>query len=416
MQPLPSALATARAIDDIRSIAYPEGIQSPKVELNVNSLKGKFKYDRDFLLQFMAVCKVKPDNLAPLDAIGLVPVVQVLRMAPSMQKPLHWSRPIGLPVGTAGKGNSATKKRSANVEKDSPVTAREVTALLNTLTTERFDSISDQIIEWANKSEEERDGQTLIQVIRLVFEKATDGEEFSVVCARLCQKMMEQISTKVQDDGIINYSEGKPIAGKHLFRIHFRNRCQEDLERGWSAKETATATATEDAAVREATSKTKEGGKADDGEEFELYSDEYYTATKAKRRALGLIRFIGELFKLQMATERIMHECIKKMVGNVENPQEEELERLCTLLTTVGVGSIVDTPKRHGHMDVYISRLAKSEKVNPRLKSSLQLSSSFARTNGDRASSQPADCERNVTPDTYHEEGIRERASFLRRA
>ena len=59
---------------------------------------------------------------------------------------------------------------------DSPeVVDRKVKALLNKLTMERFDSISDQIIEWANKSEKEKDGQTLIQVTRLVFEKATYG-------------------------------------------------------------------------------------------------------------------------------------------------------------------------------------------------------------------------------------------------
>ena len=34
---------------------------------------------------------------------------------------------------------------------------------------ERFASISDQIISCANKSEKEKDGRTLIQVIRLVF-------------------------------------------------------------------------------------------------------------------------------------------------------------------------------------------------------------------------------------------------------
>jgi translation initiation factor 4G len=39
-----------------------------------------------------------------------------------------------------------------------------------------------------------------------------------------------------------------------------------------------------------------------------LYSDEYYAVQKAKRQGLGL-KFIGELFKLQMLTERIMHDC-----------------------------------------------------------------------------------------------------------
>ncbi|KAG8931426.1 hypothetical protein FRC02_002760, partial [Tulasnella sp. 418] len=51
---------------------------------------------------------------------------------------------------------------------------RKVTALLNKLNRESFESISNQIIAWANKSEKEKDGRTLIQVIRLVFEKATD--------------------------------------------------------------------------------------------------------------------------------------------------------------------------------------------------------------------------------------------------
>ena len=40
---LPSALATARIIDDIGQITYPEGIKSPRTELNINAKDGKFK-------------------------------------------------------------------------------------------------------------------------------------------------------------------------------------------------------------------------------------------------------------------------------------------------------------------------------------------------------------------------------------
>jgi translation initiation factor 4G len=255
---------------------------------------------------------------------------------------------------------------------DSPeVVERKVKGLLNKLTMERFDSISDQIIAWANKSEKESDGRTLIQVIKLVFEKATDEATFSEMYARLCRKMMEQISPKVQDDGIKN-SEGKPFAGGNLFRKYLLNRCQEDFERGWVAKEAAAAAAaskaTADLAVKEANEKTK-GGE----EESELYSDEYYAAAKAKRRGLGLIRFIGELFKLQMLTERIMHECIKKLLGNVENPEEEEIESLCKLLITVG--SLLDTVKARAHLDVYFSRmreLTKNKNVNARMVFMLQ--------------------------------------------
>ena len=42
--------------------------------------------------------------------------------------------------------------------------------------------------------------------------------------------------------------------------------------------------------------------------------------------------FIGELFKFQVLTERIMHECIKELLSDVEDAEDEETESLCKLL------------------------------------------------------------------------------------
>ncbi|KAG2339048.1 ARM repeat-containing protein [Suillus weaverae] len=178
--------------------------------------------------------------------------------------------------------------------------------------------------------------------------------------------MMEQISPDVQDEGIKN-TEGKAIAGGQLFRKYLLNRCQEDFERGWFAKEaTAAATASDDHTMKAAHKKT--GTKV-----VGLCFDEYYAAEKAQRQGLVLVKFIGELFKLQMLTERIMHECVKKLLGNVESPEEEEIERLCQLLKTVG--QLLDTPKARAHMDVYFTRmkeLSKSLNVSPRTRFMLQ--------------------------------------------
>ena len=188
---------------------------------------------------------------------------------------------------------------------------------------------------------------------------------------------MEQISPKVQDDGIKN-AKGKPIAGGQLFRKYLLNRCQEDFERGWVAKEAAAAAAAATKAMEDEAVKAANEKKGDQKEEFALYSDEYYVAQKAKRRGLGLIRFIGELFKLQILTERIMHECVKKLLGNVDNPEEEEIESLYVLLMTVG--NILDTQKARAHMDVYFSRmkeLKKSLHVTPRMQFMLQACLSF---------------------------------------
>ncbi|KAG6805425.1 hypothetical protein H0H92_015443 [Tricholoma furcatifolium] len=182
---------------------------------------------------------------------------------------------------------------------------------------------------------------------------------------------MERISSSVRDEKILT-ADGKPIAGGQLFRKYLLNRCQEEFEHGWAVKEaTAAAAATkaaEDQAVKDA--QEKNGGS---GEEVALYSDEYYAAQKAKRRGLGLIRFIGELFKLQMLTERIMHECLKKLLGNVDNPEEEDIESCCKLMMTVGF--MLDTARAANHMSVYFARIAElkiSPLVSSRIKFMLQ--------------------------------------------
>ncbi|CAE6375738.1 unnamed protein product, partial [Rhizoctonia solani] len=315
----PSALASARIIEDLSAVQYPETIKTPNPDLNIAATPGKFRYDRDFLLQFMNVCKEKPDSLPPLDAIGLEPGEQgagypggaraggrrVGSMGMGSAPPLQRQGSVGLGLGpglakggfamgnfqspsssqarfdasnasrssmafgsgTAGRltpmarsasqggvggagpreakrtrsqrgqhrgdnprtsGFQTPANQAANFEPVVPleqtenrwvagstlrtpqqieerqVVDRKVKALLNKLTMEKFDSISDQIIEWANKSEQEKDGTTLMQVIKLVFEKAKDEAAFSEMYARLCRKMMERVSPNVQDETIRN--------------------------------------------------------------------------------------------------------------------------------------------------------------------------------------------------------------------
>ena len=40
----PSALATARPIEDLESVSYPEGVLSPNTELNIGAKKGTFRH------------------------------------------------------------------------------------------------------------------------------------------------------------------------------------------------------------------------------------------------------------------------------------------------------------------------------------------------------------------------------------
>jgi translation initiation factor 4G len=254
-------------------------------------------------------------------------------------KPLEMSENRWVPV-SAGPNLTSNFTLSGVPSVDSPeLVEKKVKALLNKLTLEKFDSISDQIVAWANKSENETDGATLTLVIRLVFDKATDEATWSGMYARLCRKMMEQISTHVTDENVRD-REGKPVVGGQLFRQYLLSRCQADFERGWSARET----------LEEQQSAAAAASGAAPGEI--VFSDEYYALQKAKRRGLGLVKFIGELFKLQMLTERIMHRCILKLL---DEPAEEDIESVCQLLKTVGAA--LSGPKGRETMDMYFGKM-----------------------------------------------------------
>ncbi|KAG9027251.1 hypothetical protein FRB95_007968 [Tulasnella sp. JGI-2019a] len=283
-------------------------------------------------------------EFAVRDDITLVPDPPAAAPPPS-----HRTNVPPPPNAEGPSGERMSLSRRQSIILSTPVEAPEsncvdaVQSLLNKFTTEDFEIISEQIVYWANKGEDETDGTTLFCVTQLVYDMATNDAPRSELYAKLCRNIMEQISPNVRDEGSRDPS-GRVVAGGTLFRKYLLNRCQGDFEEGCNAKEIAAALAM--------------SRRENDGDEPSAGTGEkevYYAALKAKRQRLGLIRFIGEIFKLQMLTERLVHECIKKLLVNVEDPEEEDIESLCMLLTTVG--KMVDTPKAKYHMDIYFVRM-----------------------------------------------------------
>lgn len=212
---------------------------------------------------------------------------------------------------------------------------RKVKAALNKMTPENFERIAGQILEIVSQSKAENDGRTLRQVIQLTFEKATDEAHWASIYAKFCKRMLETMSPEIQDESIRDKT-GAVVTGGSLFRKYLLNRCQEEFERGWKVN-----------------LPPKPEGET---EEAAMMSDEYYAAAAAKRRGLGLVKFIGELYKLGMLTERIMHECVKKLVDYEGMPDEAEVESLTSLLRTIGA-SLDVSERGHALMDVYFSRI-----------------------------------------------------------
>jgi MIF4G domain len=237
---------------------------------------------------------------------------------------------------------------------------RKVTALLNKLTTTNFDSISNQLVACVNGSQGEKPPHTLVQASRLILDQAKASSSLvnhTEMYARLCHKMMGSMSPDIIDEGVRD-KEGNPTVGGELLRKYLLHRCQEDFERRWPA---------DDQPLHSSVPRQMH---------VEPFSKEDYAAAKEKRQGLGLIKFLCELFKLKMANERVMHECVKRLLDS-ENPEgsEERLEPLCVLLATVG--HLMDTPRAQGHMVLYFARmesLRRNDRFPQRIRFILQVS------------------------------------------
>lgn len=214
---------------------------------------------------------------------------------------------------------------------------RKVKSNLNKMTPENFDKIADQILLIASQSKNEQDGRTLRQVIQLTFEKACDEAHWASMYARFCKLMLEQMSPDIKDENVKDKA-GNPVVGGPLFRKYLLNRCQDEFEKGWQVN-----------------LPEKEEGQT---EEAVMLSDEYYIAAAAKRKGLGLIQFIGELYKLGMLSIRIMHECVCKLLDFEGPPDETAIESLVKLLRTVG-GTMAASEQGPQLIGPYFERIQK---------------------------------------------------------
>ncbi|XP_073731303.1 eukaryotic translation initiation factor 4 gamma 3 isoform X3 [Misgurnus anguillicaudatus] len=350
---------------------------------------GKKQYDRDFLLgfQFMPACVQKPEGLPPISDVVLDKINQnklpmrsvdqrMISRGPDFTPAFadfgrQMSGGRGAPLLNVGlrrpSGRKIIMNLSVNEEVQLKTTEnawkpgmkrdsvaedpeilktqelfRKVRSILNKLTPQMFNQLMKQVTDLTIDTEERLKG-----VIDLVFEKAIDEPGFSVAYGNMCSCLA---TLKV------------PMTDKPNSTVNFRklllNRCQKEFEKD----------KVDDDAFEK---KHKELEAATSAIERERLREELEEAKdKARRRSIGNIRFIGELFKLRMLTEAIMHDCVVKLL---KNHDEESLECLCRLLTTIGKD--LDFEKAKPRMDQYFTqmeKIVKERKTSSRIRFMLQ--------------------------------------------
>ncbi|KAI5095655.1 eukaryotic translation initiation factor 4 gamma 3 isoform X5, partial [Silurus meridionalis] len=383
----PEQSSEAESNDEVLTPALQEPnsntIQKPELK------NGKRQYNRDFLLgfQFMPACVQKPDGLPPISDVVLDKINQnKLPLRPESRGLISrgpdftpafadFSRLIpagrGAPLLNASLRRPPPRKIIMNVSVNDEVQLkkaenawkpgmkrenaaedpeaqktqelfRRVRSILNKLTPQMFNQLMKQVTDLTIDTEERLKG-----VIDLVFEKAIDEPSFSVAYGNMCSCLA---TLKV------------PMADKPNSTVNFRklllNRCQKEFEKD---------KANDDVFEK----KQRELEAAASASERERLQEELEEAKdKARRRSIGNIKFIGELFKLRMLTEAIMHDCVVKLL---KNHDEESLECLCRLLTTIGKD--LDFEKAKPRMDQYFNqmeKIVKERKTSSRIRFMLQ--------------------------------------------
>eukprot|EP01006_Ploeotia_vitrea_P041014 TRINITY_DN66477_c8_g4_i1.p1 TRINITY_DN66477_c8_g4~~TRINITY_DN66477_c8_g4_i1.p1 ORF type:complete len:792 (-),score=481.46 TRINITY_DN66477_c8_g4_i1:158-2509(-) len=176
---------------------------------------------------------------------------------------------------------------------------REMQAVLNKLTPEKFEKLAAQVVDMKITSVE-----VLMIVVEAVFEKALAEPNFSPTYAKFSEQLGKDLpSFPVLDE------QGNELQGAMSFRRILLNMCQKEFE-----------------------------GMDIQGEIDGLTGEEREAARrKAKQRVLGMIRFIGELYLLNMLAANIIGYCLVMLLGDPKaEPVPEDLEALCKLLTTIG--------------------------------------------------------------------------------
>jgi hypothetical protein len=187
----------------------------------------------------------------------------------------------------------------------------KVKDILNELTLENSKILADQIVDIGIEDEE-----TLKDIVKEIFDKAIDEPNFGCLYAKLCQYINEELPKKQK---WVNIRD----TNNNIFRKFLLNLCQEEFENNkdnrWSDND----------------DNEKPVCEMTDEEKLE-YSRKQSKRIKKKRRSLGNIPFIGELYMCQIITQKIIRFCFRTLFHQLQEPDEESVEYLCLLFRTVG--------------------------------------------------------------------------------
>eukprot|EP01012_Entosiphon_sulcatum_P028503 TRINITY_DN3449_c0_g1_i3.p1 TRINITY_DN3449_c0_g1~~TRINITY_DN3449_c0_g1_i3.p1 ORF type:complete len:774 (+),score=185.19 TRINITY_DN3449_c0_g1_i3:302-2623(+) len=213
---------------------------------------------------------------------------------------------------------------------------KKIKGILNRITPATYESLFDQLC--ATLATDKIDVMnSLEKIISIIFETALDQINYSSMYANICHDLCKRTQDQKQagNDNDVTLQ---------AFRRNLLTRCQQRFEEGCKH---------EVAPIPE---------EATDDEKESLKRKEF----KYRQASIGNIKFISELFRRTLLSEKIMHAVIKQLLlttNHTDASNVDLLEVLCTLLTSVG--QRLDRPAAREFMDHYFEVMHKISSEHP---------------------------------------------------
>uniref|UniRef100_A0A3P9N5C8 Eukaryotic translation initiation factor 4 gamma 2 n=1 Tax=Poecilia reticulata TaxID=8081 RepID=A0A3P9N5C8_POERE len=215
---------------------------------------------------------------------------------------------------------------SSNEKERHDAIFRKVRGILNKLTPEKFDKLCLELLNVGVDSK-----LVLKGIILLIVDKALEEPKYSSLYAQLCLRLAEDAPNFDGPSSEIQTSQKQSTT----FRRLLISKLQDEFENRTRNVEIY------------------------DKHDNPLTSEEEEQRAIAKIKMLGNIKFIGELGKLDLIHESILHKCIKTLLEKKKRVQlkdmGEDLECLCQIMRTVGPR--LDHEKAKSLMDQYFGRM-----------------------------------------------------------
>lgn len=201
---------------------------------------------------------------------------------------------------------------------------RQVMSLLNKMTVDSFQAITNQIADIEISQPWQMD-----VVIGLIFDKAVVEHSYSEMYAEMCKKLRTtwpELTGVDQETG-----QSVPVT----FTRAIIEKCQVEFD------------AMPDVLAPTEADVTKARGNPEDLEMF---------MQKRKERILGNMKFIAQLFLMRILSSRVIRSVVEQLLFRTEEPEEHYIECIGILLHNIGA-TLMDSESGRAYVDQFVERM-----------------------------------------------------------